>query len=400
MVGRADIDLADDAGAVPLPADVDHRRYEQNARERHTVEAAARVHGRQAVGDEEDNQRADRRLGDRALAAAERDAAEHGRGQHDHLEADPDVAADRAEAGGEEERANRSQGAAGDVAERDRAPDRDAGIVGRSARAADRGDVPSRPQTGQENVPEDRDRQIDDRDARNTEHITPADEVPGRKVGERRGDLVRIALDQEVEGRAVDDQRDQGRDKGAQPQVTDQEAVDRAEQRAEGDRCGGDRDDRPGQYVERVERAEVGQREHRSDREIDPANDYDQRFTERDEADLARLTRGVRQARRGQEVVDHAAQCEADDQKDDDRYCGLGPTLGQDFAEQMIRPVAISPAGQGFAHRWPIAWRNKGADIRGQPPRTPRVYDGYFFRSLSFQHAVSAFSLVIGMSVV
>ena len=114
-----------------------------------------------------------------------------------------------------------------------------------------------------------------------------------------------------------------------------------------------DCDDRPAQHVERVERAEVGQREHRSDREIDAADDHDQRLAERDEADLAGLPRGVGEARRREEVVDHAAQREADDQEDDDRDRGLGPTLGQDLAEQMIRPIAVTPAGEGFAHRWP-----------------------------------------------
>ena len=105
VIGRADIDLADDAGAVLLPADVDHRRDEQDAGERHPVEAAASVHRRQAIGDQQNDQRADRRLGHRSLAAAKRDAAEHCRSQHDHLEPDADVAADRAEASGEEQRA-------------------------------------------------------------------------------------------------------------------------------------------------------------------------------------------------------------------------------------------------------------------------------------------------------
>ncbi len=59
----------------------------------------------QAVGDQQHDQHADQRFGDRALAAAERDAAEHGRGQHDHLEADADVAADGAEPRREEQRA-------------------------------------------------------------------------------------------------------------------------------------------------------------------------------------------------------------------------------------------------------------------------------------------------------
>ena len=170
VIGRADIDLADDAGAVLLPADVDHRGDEQDARQRHAVDAAARVQRGQAVGDQQDDQRADQRLGDRALAAAERDAAEHGRGQHDHFEADADVAADGAEPRGEEQRADGGQRAAGDVAERDRAADRDAGIVGRAARAADRRDVPARPQPGHEDVAEDGDRDVDD--ARRSERRT------------------------------------------------------------------------------------------------------------------------------------------------------------------------------------------------------------------------------------
>ena len=146
----------------------------------------------QAVGDQQHDQRADQRLGDRALAAAEGDAAEHGRRQHDHLEADADVAADGAEPRREEQRADRGQHAAGDVAERDRAPHRNAGIVGRAARAADRGDVPARPQPGQEDVAEDRDDDIDERHARNAEDAAAADEIPGRDVGEGRRDRVGV----------------------------------------------------------------------------------------------------------------------------------------------------------------------------------------------------------------
>src|SRR5271170_4629339 len=144
---------------------------------------------------------------------------------------------------------------------------------------------------------EDRDRQIDNGDARNPEHVAPADEVPSRKVGERRGNLVRITLDQKIEGRAVDNQGDEGGDEGAQPQISDQQAVDRAEKRADDDGGGGDRNDRPTQNVKRIERAEIRQREHRSDRKVDAADDYDETLAERDEADLARLTGGVRQAR-------------------------------------------------------------------------------------------------------
>ena len=173
MIGRADIDLADDAGAVLQPADVDGGGDQQHAGQHHAVDAAAHRQRGQAVDHEQHDQRADQRLGDRALAAAEADAAEHGRGQHRHFEADADVAADGAEPGGEEQRADRGQHAAGDVAQRDRAPHRNAGIVGRAARAADRGDMPARPQPGQEDVAEDRDHDIDQHDAGHAERRTP-----------------------------------------------------------------------------------------------------------------------------------------------------------------------------------------------------------------------------------
>ena len=59
--------------------------------------------------------------------------------------------------------------AARDIAERDRAPHRDAGVVGGAARAADRRDVPARAQAGQEDVAEDRDGGVDQDDARHAE---------------------------------------------------------------------------------------------------------------------------------------------------------------------------------------------------------------------------------------
>ena len=100
---------------------------------------------------------------------------------------------------------------------------------------------------------------------------------------------------------------------------------------------------------------------------------------------------------------------DGDDQEDDDRDRGFGPALGQDFAEQMIRPVAVSQTKKGVLHRLPgeteeIWW---SAAISGERPRHGTAArrssgDGYFLRSLRFQQAVSlpAFSLVIGISVV
>ena len=47
-------------------------------------------------------------------------------------------------------------------------------------------------------------------------------------------------------------------------------------------------------------------------------------------------------------------QREADDQQHDHRDRGLGPALGQDLAEEMIGPVAISQASQSVAHQRPV----------------------------------------------
>ena len=90
------------------------------------IHAAADRQRGQAVDHEQHDQRADQRLRDGAFAAAEADPAEHGRGQNRYFKADADVAADRAETGGEKQRADRGQDAAGGVTQRDRAAHRNA----------------------------------------------------------------------------------------------------------------------------------------------------------------------------------------------------------------------------------------------------------------------------------
>ena len=133
------------------------------------------------------------------------------------------------------------------------------------------------------------------------------------------------------------------------------------------DKRGGDHGGhRPGEHVEQVERTEVGEREHRSDRKVDAADDDDQRHAQRDEADFSGLARGIREARRRQEMVDGAAQRETDGQKENDRNGRLGPALGQDLAEEMVRPIAVSQPNQGIAHQ-----RSVDSTKRKQAKRVP-----------------------------
>ena len=200
---------------------------------------------------------------------------------------------------------------------------------------------------------EDRDRDIDDRHAGHAEDIAVAEKIPGGKVGKCGGDLVGIIDQQQIVGRAIDDQRDQGRDEGPEAEVTDQDAVDETERRARDHGGGGDRRNGPAENVQTIERAKIAQREHRADRQIDAADDDDQRHAEHDEADLAGLPRDVAQAADGKEARNSAAQRETDDEQYDDRDGRLGPALRQYLAEQMIGPEAISPAYQRFLHLRP-----------------------------------------------
>ena len=88
---------------------------------------------------------------------------------------------------------------------------------------------------------------------------------------------------------------------------------------------------------------------------------------------------------------------EADDQQDDDRDCGLGPALGQDLAEQMVGPVAVTPAGQGFAHRCAEGiGRNESRARPGATTARAPLRRSYFFRSLEIPAGPSAVGVVFG----
>jgi hypothetical protein len=136
------------------PANVDDRCGQQNAGQNHSIDAAAHRKGRQAVGDEQDDQGADKRLGDRTSAAAEADAAEHRGGERGDFEADADVAADRAEPCREKQRATGGQRAARRITASDRRADRNARVIGRPPGTADSHDMPARPEPCQQNVTE------------------------------------------------------------------------------------------------------------------------------------------------------------------------------------------------------------------------------------------------------
>ena len=131
-------------------------------------------------------------------------------------------------------------------------------------------------------------------------------------------------------------------EEGAQPEVADQHAVDRAEQRAERQRGHHGAGDRPLQHVHEVQRAEIRQREDRADRQVDAADDHHERHAEHDEADLADLPAGVGQARRPKKVRDRAGQRQRDTDQHHHRNGGLDPALGEDLAQHVVGPPAVA----------------------------------------------------------
>ena len=137
--------------------------------------------------------------------------------------------------------------------------------------------------------------------------------LPRKSQAAESGRLPAICVEysqaQQLVDGAEDDQRDQRGQEGAQAQVADQHAVDRAEQRAAQQRARPRR--RPTGHLPHVhhhQRAEVGQREHRAHRQVDAADDHHQRQAQHDEADLAGLAQGVGQRRRRVEVADQPAR--------------------------------------------------------------------------------------------
>ena len=137
-IGRRDIDLVENLVAVLQPAHVDEHRGDQHDAEDGRVDRPRHRKRQQPVGQDQHDDRAEHRLGDRAAAAAERIAAEYDGGQRRDLEAHAGIGAGPAEPRGVEEAGQAAEHARPDIGVADRAPHADAGIVRRAPCAADR----------------------------------------------------------------------------------------------------------------------------------------------------------------------------------------------------------------------------------------------------------------------
>ena len=128
------------------------------------------------------------------------------------------------------------------------------------------------------------------------------------RIGKAARNLHRVFEQQHIDDGADDDQRHQRRQKCAQPEQADQDAVEQADQttgKKRAEECGADR---PAENVHHSQRCEVAKREVRSDREIDAAGDHDDHHGEHDEAELAELSQRNNQAGWTEEIGDQVAE--------------------------------------------------------------------------------------------
>ena len=126
----------------------------------------------------------------------------------------------------------------------------------------------------------------------------------------------------------------------------DAETVDDADDEAEQDDAGADRDDEVAVAVDHAGGEHGEQADHRADREIDTAGQDGQRLPQRHQGQIGRLLIDVEDVPRGAEAVGDGAAEDADHQDEDDNDAEADDLLGH--------PAACRAAWQrvGRWHSW------------------------------------------------
>jgi hypothetical protein len=270
------------------------------------------------------------------------DSAEHRSSEDGHLHATTGIRSGIGQPRREKDGGARSQDTGGDVGQCDDPFDVDAGVVGRTPAAADGADVPAGTRAGDKDVAENRHGCKNPALHRKAQRLAAADPVPGRGLRGCRRDVHQIDQRQHVEGRPVNDERDQGGEEGAQAEVADQNAVDAAQQPAE-QQGGEDRGrHRPFEQLNEIKRAQRAQREHRSHRQVDPAGHEHDGHGKHDETQFTRLANGVDDTRHRDEVLDVGIEKNNGDQQKQYGHHRFCPALGKQLSNDMVWPEPVS----------------------------------------------------------
>ena len=351
VVGRADVNLADDAVPVFQPADVNDRREHQYGCQHHAVVAAVQRQSSHAVDDQQHYQRAHQGFRHRTFSASQADAAQHSGRQHGHLQPHTNVTPGSGQPRGEKDAPHCGEHTAGHIGQRYGAPYGNAGVVGGAARAANRCNVPARAQARQENMAKDGHHRITPDDDGQAQPVTAANGLPRGRIGQTPGNCGGIVGNQQVVTGPVNDQRDQRGQKCAQPEVANQHTVDGPQHRAKHQRGCHGACHRPLHHVHQKQRAEVGQGKHGADRQINAADDHHQRHAKHDKSDFASLAAGVRHVGGRKKIWQELRKPQGHQQQHGHGNCCLHPAFGQQLTQQMVRPIAVAPARQAIQQR-------------------------------------------------
>ena len=213
--GRRDVDGPEQLVAVLDPAHVEEDGSHQHEAEQQRVHRRRNGQRQQRIGQDEHEDRAHQRLGDRAAAAAERNAAEHGRGQRLQFHAGADIRCGRADAGREQVGGQRDEDRAQHIGREHRPAHIDAGIVGRAPRAADGQQPPAIAPAREHDVKRQRDDHHQQERGGKAPELADAEELVGRRIRRVHHDIGRDIGENHIENRTVDDQRHQRGEEGA-----------------------------------------------------------------------------------------------------------------------------------------------------------------------------------------
>ena len=217
-----------------------------------------------------------------------------------------------------------------------------------------------------------------------------------------RGDLHRVDLQQKLDHRSDKRQRDEGGQKGAQPEIADQQAVDQPDERPHADRRDDGRLGRPLGDVDQRQNGEIGQREVGADAEIDAAGQHDDRHADDDQSEFADLPRRVDDAAERQKIRNRRSHIggDRDEKKDGDRV--VDPLSAKQLADDMIGYVSVAqPGGQLGNHRDVFQCTKRSAETVLPLSASVGRREGYFSRFFTLQHrpgrSVSLVILVVGL---
>ena len=167
--------------------------------------------------------------------------------------------------------------------------DSDAGVAGGLAVGADGNDGPARLAAAKENMADDRHYGQDKNVRRYAQQAATAKPIPDAAFACRDRHLERIGKDEQVQDRAENQHGDESRQKSAETDIADQNAVDGAHQGASDERHNNRKRRRYFVHVEHHQRDEVGHGKDRADAEIDAARDDNDGNRDGDEAEFAEL---------------------------------------------------------------------------------------------------------------